>query len=132
DRLAAVAGDKYSYRELDQFPDQIEKTIKTLPIVSKVTRTGLLDERVFLYYSQERLAAYGLQPSTLPDILSARNITASGGRLETEGRNLSIDPTGEFKSEKEIGDVAVTASGSGAPLYLRHLADVARRPERPP
>src|SRR5262249_15806962 len=90
--LAAAAGDKYSYRELDQFTDQIEKTIKTLPMVSKVTRKGLLDERVFLYYSQERLAAYGIQPSTLPDILSARNITASGGRLETEGRNLSIDP----------------------------------------
>ncbi|HKC85318.1 MAG TPA: efflux RND transporter permease subunit [Blastocatellia bacterium] len=132
DRLAAVAGDKYSYRELDHFTDQIEKTIKTLPMVSKVTRTGLLDERVFLYYSQERLAAYGLQPSTLPDILSARNITASGGRLETEGRNLSIDPTGEFKSEKEIGDVAVTASGSGAPVYLRDLADVARGYDSPP
>jgi multidrug efflux pump subunit AcrB len=132
EKLAAVAGDKYSYRELDQFTDQIEKTIKTLPTVSKVSRTGLLDERVFLYYSQERLAAYGIQNSKLSDILSARNITLPGGQLEAEGKNLSIEPTGEFKSEKEIGDVAVATSDNGAPVYLRDLADVVRGYDNPP
>lgn len=130
-QLSRVAGDKYSYRELDQFTDLIEKTIKTLPMVSKVSRTGLLDEKVFLYYSQERLAAYGLRPAALGDILSARNITLPGGQLEAEGKNLSIDPTGEFKSEKEIGDVTVTASEGGAPVYLRDLADVVRGYDSP-
>ncbi|MBI1762890.1 MAG: efflux RND transporter permease subunit [Acidobacteria bacterium] len=131
-KLAAVAGDKYSYRELDQFTDLIEKSLKTLPTVSKVSRTGLLDERVFLYYSQERLAAYGIQNGKLPDILNARNITLPGGQLEVEGKNLSIDPTGEFKSEKEIGDVAVGTSANGAPVYLRDLADVVRGYNSPP
>jgi multidrug efflux pump subunit AcrB len=130
-QLAAVAGDKYSYHELDQFTDLIEKTIKTLPMVSKVSRSGLLDERVFLYYSQERLASYGLRPSALSDILKARNITLPGGQLEAEGKNLSIDPTGEFKSEKEIGDVTVTTSQGGAPVYLRDLADVVRGYDSP-
>jgi len=101
-------------------------------MVSKVSRTGLLDERIFLYYSQERLAAYGIQTSKLPDILSARNITLPGGQLEAEGKNLSIDPTGEFKSEKEIGDVAVAYSTNGAPVYLRDLADVVRSYNNPP
>lgn len=131
DKLAAAAGDKYSYRELDQFTDQIEKTIKTLPMVSKVSRTGLLDERVFLYYSQERLAAYGIQTSKLPDVLSARNITLPGGQLAVEGKNLSIDPTGEFKSEQEIGDVVVTTSANGSPVYLRDIADITRGYESP-
>jgi hypothetical protein len=47
-RLAAVAGDKYSYRELDEYTDLVMRTLKGLPMVSKVTRTGLLPERVFL------------------------------------------------------------------------------------
>jgi multidrug efflux pump subunit AcrB len=132
ERLAMVAGDKYSYRELDQFTDLIEKTVKTLSSVSKVTRTGLLDERVFLYYSQERLAAYGLQTSKLTDILKARNITMPGGQLAVEGKNLTIDPTGEFKSETEIGDTAVTSSPDGAPVYLRDIADVVRGYDNPP
>jgi len=132
DKLAAVAGDKYSYRELDQFTDQVEKTLKTLPSVSKVNRAGLLDERIFLYYSQERLAAYGIQTSKLPDILSARNITLPGGQLAAEGKNLLVDPTGEFKNENEIGDVAVATSAGGSPVYLRDLADVVRSYDNPP
>ena len=124
DRIAAVAGDKYTYRELDQFTDLIAKTLKTLPEVSKVERKGLLDEKVYLIYSQERLAAYGVSPSRLPNILKGRNITVAGGQIDVQGKNLTIDPSGEFKSEKEIGDVVVTFSQSGAPVYLRDLFDI--------
>lgn len=131
DRIAAVAGDKYTYRELDQFTDLIAKTLKTLPEVSKVERKGLLDEKVYLVYSQERLAAYGVTPARLPDILKGRNITVAGGQIDVEGKNLTIDPSGEFKSEKEIGDVVVTFSQSGAPVYLRDLFDISRAYESP-
>ena len=33
---SAVAGDKYTYRDLDDFTDTIQRSLKTLPIVSKV------------------------------------------------------------------------------------------------
>src|SRR5262249_56699021 len=56
-RLTAVAGNKYSYHELDDFTDLIARSLKTLPIVSKVTPSGVLDQRVYLEASQERLAA---------------------------------------------------------------------------
>jgi multidrug efflux pump subunit AcrB len=129
--LAAVAGDKYSYRELDDFTDLITRTLKTSPRVSKITRSGLLDERVFLEYSQERLASYGIRPSALQNILAARNITLPGGMLEIQGKNLSIDPSGEFKSEQEIGDVLVPTT-SGTPVYLRDLVTVTRAYASPP
>src|SRR4029077_6791463 len=106
-KLAAVAGDKYSYRELDDYTELITRTMKTLPIVSKVTRSGLLDERVFLDYSQERLASYGVTPGQLSNVLASRNITTPGGVLEVSGKNLKIDPSGEFKNEQQIGDVLV-------------------------
>lgn len=126
ERIAAVAGDRYTYRELDSFTDLIAKTLKTLPEVSKVERKGLLDEKVYLVYSQERLASYGVTLSKLPDILKARNITVAGGQINVQGKNLTIDPSGEFKSEKEIGDVVLTFSESGAPVYLRDLFDISR------
>ena len=125
-RLAEVAGDKYSYRELDDFTDRIEKMVKTVPQVSKVTRSGILPEHVFLFYSQERLASYGIVSGQLPNILRARNITIPGGVLEVGGKNLSIDPSGEFSSEKEIGDVLTLASATGAPMYLRDLVEICR------
>src|SRR6266446_4319619 len=126
-KLASVAGDKYSYREMDDFTDLIEKTLKSVPQASKVSRSGILPEKVFLLYSQERIASYGLKTSDLSNILGARNITLAGGQLEAAGKNLSIDPSGEFKSEKEIGDVAVSQTNLGAPVYLRHPLAVERR-----
>ena len=125
-RLAAVAGEKYSYRELDDFTDLIKHTLQTVAQVSKIDRSGVLNEKVYLDYSQERLASYGVQTSRLSQILAARNITTPGGVLEAGGKNLSIDPSGEFKSEKEIGDVLITTTGGGVPVYLRDLVEVTR------
>ncbi|HSB08795.1 MAG TPA: efflux RND transporter permease subunit [Blastocatellia bacterium] len=130
-RIALVAGDRYSYSDLDQFTDLIAKTLKTVPQVSKVERKGLLDEKVYLIYSQERLASYGLTPAQLPNILKARNITIPGGQIDVQGKNLTIDPSGEFKSEQEIGDVVLTFSKSGAPVYLRDLFDISRGYDSP-
>jgi multidrug efflux pump subunit AcrB len=130
--LRAAAGSKYTYRELDDFTDLIARTLQTVPQVSKVERSGVWKERVFLEYSQGRLAAYGVRPSRLPNLLGARNITATGGVLEAGGKNITIDPSGEFRSEKEIGDVLVTSSSTGSPLYLRDLATVIRSYESPP
>ena len=131
-RLASVAGDKYSYRQMDDFTDLIEKTLKGVPQASKVARSGILPEKVFLLYSQERIASYGLKTSDLSNILGARNITLAGGQLEAAGKNFSIDPSGEFKSEKEIGDVSVAQTNLGAPVYLRDLVDVERGYDSPP
>ena len=59
------------------------------------------------------------------------NIAMPGGLLEVGDKNLTIDPSGEFKSEQEIGDVLVPAS-TGRPVYLRDLATVGRGYESPP
>ena len=131
-KLSAVAGDKYSYREMDDFTDTIEKGLKSVPQATKVSRAGILSERIFLLYSQERIASYGLKPGDLPNILGARNITPAGGQLEAAGKNFSIDPSGEFKSEKEIGDVAIARTNEGAPVYLRDVVDVERGYDSPP
>src|SRR5260370_4884737 len=117
---------------MDDFSDLSEKALKSVPEALKGSGFGILPEKVFLLYSQERIASYGLKTSDLSNILGARNITLAGGQLEAAGKNLSIDPSGEFKSEKEIGDVAVTQTNLGAPVYLRDLVDISRGYDSPP
>jgi multidrug efflux pump subunit AcrB len=129
-RLAAVAGDKYSFRDLDDYTDLITRALNTMTIVSKVTRTGLLPERVYLEYSQERLASYGVKVGSLDRVLGARNITMPGGIIESGDKNLTVDPSGEFKSEREIGDVLVPTT-NGRSLYLRDVTTVVRGYESP-
>ncbi len=131
-RLAEVAADRYSYHELDLFTDTIQRYLQTVPIVSKVARSGVLPEQIYLDYSQERLASYGIEPGRLTGIIGARNITAPGGVLEVGGKNVSIDPSGEFSVPGQIGDVAVTLSAAGSPVYLRDLVEISREYQSPP
>ncbi len=137
-RLAAVAGDKYSFRELYDFTDAMEKALlatqrkdKETPIVAKVTRSGILNEKIYLLYSQERLASYGVKPENLSNILQARNITLAGGELDVSGKTVSIDPSGEFHSENEIGNVVIGVAPNGSPLYLRDITTTIRAYDNP-
>ena len=138
-RLAAVAGEKYSYRELDDFTDIMEKALLATgrkdvnaPLVAKVDRSGILPQKVYLLYSQERLASYGIKLGNLGNILRARNLTTGAGEFDAGGKNVLIAPSGEFHSEREIGDVSIGATPQGAPLYLRDVADVVRSYDHPP
>ena len=136
--LAAVAGDKYTYRELDDFTDTMEKALlatarkgENAPLVAKVSRSGILPERIYLIYSQERLASYGLKRQGLPSLFRERNLTVAGGELDAGSKRLFINPSGEFRSEEEIGGVVVGKTPYGTPLYMRDVADTVRDYDSP-
>ena len=138
-KLQQVAGAKYSYHQLDDFTDEISKgllaTARTAdgpPLVSKVTRSGMLNEKIYLLYSQERLASYGLKPYNLGNILSARNITLPGGQLTVGDKSIVLNPSGDFHSEDEIGNVTIGVTSYGAPVYLRNVVDTVRAYDDPP
>jgi multidrug efflux pump subunit AcrB len=132
-KLRGVAEARHSYRELDDFTDTLKKRLQSVPEVAKVTRSGVLPEAVYLDYSQERLQGYGIGgASELRNLLGARNITAPGGIIEAPNKKLSVDPSGELRDEREIGDVLMTTSTQGSPVYLRDLFDIERGYESPP
>ena len=137
--LKRVAGEKYSYRELDDFTDDMAKALLATartpdgpPLVSKVTRSGILNEKIYLLYSQERLASYGVKPSNLQNVLNARNITFPGGQFTAGSKNVVLNPSGEFRSEDEIGNVTIGVTSYGAPVYLRNVVDIVRGYDDPP
>lgn len=131
-KLALVAGPRYTYRELDDATDIIQRALERVPLTSTVSRSGVLNEQVTLVYSQARLAAYGLQPSNLKSILGARNITLAGGVLNVDNLNVTVDPSGEFKNAREIGGVIITRDANGNAVYLRDLVDIVRTYQSPP
>ncbi len=130
--LQKVAGAKYSYKQLDNYTDLIQRTVQGVPEVSTVTRSGVLKEQIYLDYSQQRLAQYGYDPSKLKDILNAQNITLPAGSLEVGPQDLTINPSGLFPDAPAIGNVIIGVSSSNSPVYLRDLVDISRSYESPP
>jgi multidrug efflux pump subunit AcrB len=130
--LSASSGDKYSYRELDDFSNLIVRNLLNVEQVSKASRSGTLPEQIYLTYSQEELASYGIQPEQIQHLLNNRNIAYSGGVIQTDGLSLTVEPSGQFTSEKQIGDVVMAQDDAGLPVYLRSLMDVHRGYQYPP
>jgi multidrug efflux pump subunit AcrB len=131
ERLLVVAGPKYSYAELDRFTDLIARSLLGVTQASRVDRKGVLPQAVYLTYSQERLASYGLQVSDLSKALNARNITQPAGVMRTASQQVRLDASGNFEDAPSIGDVAVSRTPDGAPVYLRNLVDISRSYQSP-
>ncbi len=122
---------RYSYRELRRFADLIQDRLKQSPNVGKVEQVGVQEEAIYLYYSGRRFSAWNIRPEDIVDVLRRRNINMPGGRVELPDQHLAVQPSGEFRSEQEIGQVVVDVQ-NGYPVYLRDLADVVRGYEDPP
>jgi multidrug efflux pump subunit AcrB len=130
--LAAVAGTKYSYLELDRFTEQIEKQLKTLPSVGRVVRSGILPEQVELAYSQERMGGTQLRADQLRLALAARSVPTPGGGVDVGNRAVRVMPDADFRLVKEIGDLLLPSSTPGAPpARLSDLITIERGYESP-
>jgi multidrug efflux pump subunit AcrB len=129
--LQREAGPKYSYRELDDFSDLIEKAIKIAPEASRVTRVGVIEEQIEARYSQNRLAALGIIPAAIRSVLQSRNTTLPAGTVNAEGRELALEQTGELRTLADIDTTVFAQSANGTPVYLRDIGSVHRGYEHP-
>ena len=123
--------DRYSYRELRHFADAIRDRLKQYPTVGKIDEIGTQNEAIYLYYSSRRFNGLDLSPQTIAARLERRNINLPGGRMETPLQSIVLQPSGEFKSEQELGEVPIDVQGDH-PTYLRDLVDIVRGYEDPP
>lgn len=132
DRLSDAAGDLYSYRQLDDFTHEIERVLQSVPVVAKVSRAGVLPERIFVDYSQERLASAELRPSSIVAALAGRNTTVPGGAFDSGDRHVVVDANVRDRDFRDMENLIVGAGAEGTPVRLRDLATLSRGYESPP
>src|SRR5262245_18867019 len=132
DVLTREAGTKYSYRELDDFTDRIEKAIRIAPEASRVTRVGVIEEQIEARYSQNRLAALGIVPAAIRGVLQSRKTTLPAGTVNAEGRELPLEQTCEFRTLADIDTTVFAQAANGTPIYLRDIGSVHRGYAHPP
>ena len=130
-QIRASAPPRYSYRTLELLARDFEDALKQVESVGKVTKVGIVQEAVYLLFSDANLAGYGLTPEAVIGSISARNAVIPGGTMRTEGRNFPVQLSGEYKSEQDMLGTVVGLSRSGAPVYLRDAFEVRRMYESP-
>jgi len=96
-----ITGEGYSYAELKDVADQVRDELLQLPDAAKVDIYGAQEERIFVEYSNARLAGMGISPYQLKNIIENQNILFPGGKVSTGNERIILEPSGNFESLDE-------------------------------
>src|SRR6202140_1746432 len=124
--LMAIHGDHYDYRELKDYSERIEATIRRIRSVSKVKRIDEQKEEIEVTGSLDRLSQYAVTPDQVMRALQGRNMVHDAGSVSTEHGKPPIETTGAFQTEEQLRHVMVDVTRTGQPVYIGDLAQVQR------
>ncbi|MEA3182782.1 MAG: multidrug efflux pump, partial [Gammaproteobacteria bacterium] len=109
--LYAVKGDGIGHAEVSDITEDIKRRLLKVPMVNKIDIIGKQEQRVYVEFSHERLAALGITPRAIVDSLKNQNSMVPGGSIDTRGDRVLVRVSGQFTSEDDIRNVPVEANG---------------------
>jgi len=128
----AITGDGFSLAEMQDVSRDLRRALYGVAGVKRIDRYGMQDERIYLETTNARLAQYGLSPVTLVDTLRQQNIILPGGKVDTGGGEIVVEPSGNFESVEDIERVVIALPTGDQIIYLRDIVTVRRAYVDPP
>ncbi len=122
----AVTGEGFSYEEIWDAAEDLQKQIYTLSGITKVGIEGRQEERIWLEIDTRKLASVGVQLDRLLSDLSAQNVIVPAGNLDANGVNIMLEANGDLKSVQEIREVLTKVPGLNGLVRLQDLLNVRR------
>jgi len=128
----ALWSDGFRMADLQEVARMARERLGTLKGIKKIDLYGVQEERIYLDISNARLAELGIGVKTIGDTLRAQNVTLPGGRLDVEGTEIIVAPTGNFNEVSEIKSLLIPIPGTERTVPLQDLATVRRAYVDPP
>jgi multidrug efflux pump len=130
--VIGLTGEGYDYAALKDVADQVRDQLLRLGDVAKVEISGAQEERIFVEYTNARLAELGLSPGQLRAILESRNIIIPGGSVMVGPERISLEPSGNFESLEDLSRAVISLPGRHDLVYLGDIARITRGYIDPP
>ncbi|MHC4236080.1 MAG: efflux RND transporter permease subunit, partial [Planctomycetota bacterium] len=129
----ALTGVGYTFAEVYEHAKLLRRELLLVQDVKRVVLWGNVRETVYVEMARAKMAALGISQQDIYNALQAKNLPVDAGRVELGFEYIAINPTGEFTSEEEFGDLLIgSRSGGDKLVYLRDIATILRGYEDPP
>jgi multidrug efflux pump len=109
--LYAFSGEDFSYAELKDIVDSARQQLLRVKDVEKVDLIGVQDEKIYVEFSDKKLAELGLDVTSVAQVLQAQNALVPAGTLITPHQNLPIRLTGAFDSVETVANLQIRIDG---------------------
>src|SRR6476620_7719918 len=100
--IFALTSDGFSQRELRDYAERARAELLGVPDVSKIDLLGTQDEKIYLEFSTQQLAAMGLDVSQLIQTLQQQNAIQPSGTVNADVEKIAIRVSGQFTSEESL------------------------------
>ena len=124
--LITLESNERSYRELQEYSDELADRLRRVKSVSNVRQYGEKKEQLSIYVDRERLAAYGIGQSALMTALSNEGLTTLSGGVSTSSINIPLHLATTRHSEQEVMDHIIYSDANGQVVRVRDIAEVKR------
>ncbi|MBR1671772.1 MAG: efflux RND transporter permease subunit, partial [Fretibacterium sp.] len=121
----ALVGDGYTLKELWDYADFLKKNLVLVPGVASVQILGEQTEGIYVEFSSSRMAALGMSPEAVFNVLNAQNSLSAIGSATLGDRYVRLSPTSAILSVEDIGDLVIGGAGGGL-TRLREVATIRR------
>src|SRR4051812_6093354 len=122
--IFALTSDGFSHRELRDYAERVRAELLSVPDVAKIDLLGIQDEKIYLEFSTQQLAAMGLDISELIQILQAQNAIQPSGTVDSDAEKIAIRVSGQFTTEESLK--AINFRFNGRFFRLSDIAKVQR------
>jgi multidrug efflux pump len=128
--MYAVTGDGANYHMLDKVVEVLRQRLVETPEVMKVDVYGGQMRRIYVEFSEAKIANLGVEPQAIFDSLAKQNAITDAGVFETSSNRIRVQVTEELKGADAISAIPIPAGGKV--IRLGDIANVYAGYEDPP
>jgi len=125
-----ITGEGANYAQLKTVAENLRQRLLKAPDVVKVNVYGVQDQRIFVEFSQAKLANLGVTPQAIFDSLAKQNAVSASGVFETQANRIPVRISGALTGAAAVAETPVEANGRV--FRLGDVADVTAGFKDPP
>ncbi|WP_148714350.1 efflux RND transporter permease subunit [Chitinolyticbacter meiyuanensis] len=128
--LYAFTSDGFTMPQVKAYAEDVRQELLRIQDVNKVELFGVQDQKIYVEYSAAKLAALGIAPSQINQVLAATNALSAAGVVEGRDERVFVRVTGNFDAVQRIADTVLDVQGKR--FRLGDIATVHRATIDPP
>jgi multidrug efflux pump subunit AcrB len=109
--LYMLTGDGADYAQMKTVAEGLRQRLLKVPNVTKVNLYGVQDQKIYVEFSQAKLATLGVTPQALFDSLARQNAVVPAGIVETDAQRVPLRVSGALDGAKAVAETPVAADG---------------------
>ena len=129
--LLSMESEDKTYRELNDYMNQLIDSLRMIPSVGKMSVFGLQKDQISIYINSDKLSHYGISYLLIAHQLKAKGFVTTAGRLKNDGNESPIYVDHALNKIYDVENTVIYTDASGNVVRLKDVATVKREYPKP-